>query len=254
MPLPYVQDEVPDQEAAGIFSCFGKRQGRGSLDTPGTTQSPAISTLSSASPSEGALSVYCRRQRRSFLVDSGADVSVFPATPAQRRKAPTVNLLAANGSSIRTYGKKSIALSFPGLRVVHVFLLAAVRRPILGTDFFRAQDLVIDITGRRLFRPAECSPAAVEVRARPAQFAGGLCGLRRPPTSTCSPSSSPSRTFSPLTPTSASSLRVAVQELFAEFPAVTSAPVYDSTPPKHGIFHTVPTSGPPVYALSLIHI
>ena len=146
-------------------------------------------------------------------------------------------LIAANGSSIRTYGKKKISLSFPGLRVVHVFLLADVRKPILGSDFFRAQDLLIDISGRRLFRSAANSPVSVEVQARPAHFVGGLYGLRHVPGPTPPPPSSTS-----------SSCQSSVSALFAEFPTVTSSPVFDSSTPKHGIYHTVPTSGPPVFA------
>ena len=162
--------------------------------------------------------MFCRRQRRSFLVDSGADVSVFPASPAQRRGRQSAALRAANGSSINTFGSKSIPLLFPGLSVVHKFLLAAVKKPILGTDFFRAKNLLIDIPNHRLVSapPADydgCSrPRGVVVRARPAQFDSGLCGLRCIPT--------PSSTVAP----------AAIAALFDAFPAVTaSSPVYDSS-------------------------
>ena len=122
--------------------------------------------------------MYCRVQRRAFLVDSGADVSVFPATPAQMKFCSSAALQAANGTSISTFGKKTIKLSFAGLKVVHTFLLADVKKPILGTDFFRDNDLIIDISRRRLFLAADSPTTVVEVRARPATFAGGLCGLR----------------------------------------------------------------------------
>ena len=172
--------------------------------------------------------MFCRRQRRSFLVDSGADVSVYPASPAQKKGQRSSALRAANGTSISTYGSKSISLLFPGLSVVHRFLLADVRKPILGTDFFRAKNLVIDIPRRRLVHSPDVQDSAVVVHARPAQFVGGLCGLRCVSNVVTS---------------------AALDSLFAAFPAVTTpSQVYDSAPPKHGVFHTVPTSGPPVFA------
>ena len=208
------QDHQPEADHASL----GKRQGRGPPVAPGD-----ISSLSSATSKEGALSIFCFRQRRSFLVDSGADVSVYPASTAQRISSPSSSSLqAANGSSIKTFGKKTLSLCFPGLRVLHEFLLADIHKPILGTDFFRANDLLIDISRRRIFRSANAAADAVlEVRAKPARLDGRLCGLR-------SPDVRPARS---------------VDDVFSEFPSVTAAPVYDAAAPKHGVFH-----------LSLIHI
>ena len=93
-----------------------------------------------------------------FLVDSGADVSVFPieehkGSVAQRPN--TSSLHAANGTSIPTFGKAAISLHFRGLTTVHEFFLADVPRPILGADFFSRHDLLIDIKSQRLLR---CPP------------------------------------------------------------------------------------------------
>ena len=132
---------------------IGKRPGRGPVVAPGIA--PAISSVSSSTSSttsEGALSIFCQRLKRSFLVDSGADVSVFPASPTQRSSRPSAVLSAANGTSIRTFGRKNISLAFHGLSVVHSFFLADVQHPILGSDFFRQNNLLIDIKGRRLVR------------------------------------------------------------------------------------------------------
>ena len=106
-----VQDAFRPQAATIAFFCFcglGKRQSRGSVVTPGAP--PVISTLSSSTSHEGALSVYCRRLRRAFLVDSGADVSIFPAPPSLKNKksSSSLTLRVANGSSIVTFGKKDI--------------------------------------------------------------------------------------------------------------------------------------------------
>ena len=165
------------------------------------------------------------------------DVSVYPASPAQKkaRRRRASALCAANGSSISTFGSKSVPLLLPGLSVTHRFILADVRRPILGTDFFRANDLLIDIPRRHLVATSHVAgdPPGVVIQARPAHFAGGLFGLK------CVSSNSNWAAIP------ASSL----DSLFAAFPAVTATtPVYSSDPPKHGVFHTVPTSGPPGFA------
>ena len=52
-----------------------------------------------------------------FLVDTGAEVSVLPATSADRRRPllPQRSLRAVNGSEIATYGTRSLTVSL-GLR------------------------------------------------------------------------------------------------------------------------------------------
>ena len=223
-----VQDAQCHPSKASKLLRLGKRQGRESAVTPGI--SPTISSLSSGQlRQEGALSVYCRRSRRAFLVDSGADVSVFPASSAQKKFPSSTTLRAANGTSIKTFGERKIFLALPGLSVVHPFLLADIQQPILGSDFFRSNGLLIDIARHRLVKCNNDHSACKSfVKARPAAFVSGVYGLR------CG--------------TSASS--ASIDAVFAAFPAVTQpSSSYDSTiPAKHGVSHTVPTSGPPVFA------
>ena len=77
-------------------------------------------------------------------------MSVYPAS-AKERQCPHGSLLtAANGTKIPTFDSRTIQLCFPGLQTNHSFLLADVKHPILGSDFFVPQDLVIDISRRRL--------------------------------------------------------------------------------------------------------
>ena len=164
--------------------------------------------------------MYCHRLRRLFLVDSGADVSVYPASASERALSPSASLTAANGTRISTFGHRGIELCFPGLRTRHEFVLADIKSPILGADFFLQQDLVIDIPKRRLFSQKN----NVCVRARPAAVLADLCGLSRSPSS--------------------------LDQVLDMFPTVMEpSPVYDSSrPAKHGLQHTIPTDGPPVFA------
>ncbi|KFD47254.1 hypothetical protein M513_11854 [Trichuris suis] len=68
-----------------------------------------------------------------FLVDTGSE------------------LTAANGSRIATFGTRSMSLDF-GLRrrFRWTFIVADVRRPILGTDFLRHFRFLVDVNQKRL--------------------------------------------------------------------------------------------------------
>ena len=170
--------------------------------------------------------MFCRQLGRPFLIDSGADVSVYPASPATRSRRASGVLNAANGSSINTFGTLSLMLHFGALRVSHPFLLAEVSKPILGSDFFIKHRLLIDLAGRSVRRQR---PRPLLLRARRANVAQSVCGLKLSP---ASPPHSP------------------WMKLLSEFPSVLDVQAaYDSSaPPRHGIHHVVPTSGPPVFA------
>lgn len=89
----------------------------------------------------------------SFLVDTGADVSVLPPTAEERQQNEQTmfNLVAANGSPIKTYGKRQISISI-GLRRIFPwnFTVAEVSRPIIGADFLTFFNLLVDLKGRAL--------------------------------------------------------------------------------------------------------
>ena len=76
---------------------------------------------------------------RTFLIDTGAQVSLLPATAHARRhpspRAPTSKLVAANGSSIASYGTQQTHVQLCKRKFTVTFIIADVRRPILGADF-----------------------------------------------------------------------------------------------------------------------
>ena len=91
----------------------------------------------------------------SFLVDSGAQVSLIPATSTEKKSPPCkFTLQAVNGSLIHTYGERCMDLNL-GLRksFTHVCIVANVSTAILGTDFLQAFGLVVDMTGQCLRDP-----------------------------------------------------------------------------------------------------
>ena len=113
----------------------------------------SVSLIHSSHPvSPASLLLRDRRSGADFLVDSGADISVLPASPSDLAGRPSARLVAANGSTIRAFGSKSLPLKFDGLATSHKFLVAEVKKPILGADFFSSHRLLIDLQGRRLLR------------------------------------------------------------------------------------------------------
>ena len=59
---------------------------------------------------------YCWHHRNQFLVDTGADVCVFPRSPLPgRRKKTAYEFFAENESTIATFGSVSVSLNL-GLR------------------------------------------------------------------------------------------------------------------------------------------
>ena len=117
----------------------GKRAGR-----------PPVVALA-AGHNSGLLFLCDTVSKRQFLVDTGAEVSVLPATGLDRRTRQTgPPLLAANGSSIGTYGTRTLSLHFASNTYQWKFVIAEVSRPLLGADFLRSNSLLVDVKGKRL--------------------------------------------------------------------------------------------------------
>ena len=87
-----------------------------------------------------------------FLIDTGAQVSLLPATAhARRHPSPTApKLVAANGSSIASYGTQQTHVQLGKRKFTVTFIIADVRRPILGADFLRRHKLLVDLCGQKL--------------------------------------------------------------------------------------------------------
>ena len=84
--------------------------------------------------------------KRQFLVDTGVEVSVLPATGFEQRTRPRgVSLLAANNTSIRTYGTHTLILHFGSNTYRWNFIVADVSRPLVGADFLRSYSLLVDL-------------------------------------------------------------------------------------------------------------
>lgn len=158
---------------------------------------------------------------RNYLIDSGAQVSLLPASTAHKAgvhesSLPNKTLQAANGTPIPSYGTITTHLKFGGRRFAATLVIADVRRPLLGADFLRSHNLLVDICGQRLidahtFHTYECAashaPTPVVVRAV----------------------------------TSGDPYQ---QLLHQRFPEILK-PTFTLSSPAHGVYHHNPTRGPP---------
>lgn len=87
-----------------------------------------------------------------FLIDTGSDVSIVPATSKDRKKPPTNFVLhAANNTSIKTYDSRFLYVDL-GLRrrFSWRFLVADVTTAIIGADFLSFFALSVNLKNRHI--------------------------------------------------------------------------------------------------------
>ena len=160
-----------------------------------------------------------------FLVDTGAQVSVIPASMTDKAVSCQVNapqLQAANGSPIQTYGTVTRDVCFGGKRLQGRFYLANVQRPLLGADFLLRHELLVDIAGRRLLDATTLSSVIGSLVMTAGSSSNmGLVSL--------SSSADPYAT------------------LLKKFPRLTQ-PDFAKHVPLHDVQHHIVTEGPPVWA------
>ena len=146
------------------------------------------------------------------MIDSGADESVFPATAADYSSPRSLDLVAANGSAIKTFDKRTLSVSFaPNHYIQHSFWIASVSCPILGADFFSSHGIVIDIANKRL--SSAMGSFEAEYTSSPAIFGLHLLEDRH-------------------------------EALLESFPEILEQNF--GNPVKHRVRHHIVTSGPPV--------
>ena len=153
-----------------------------------------------------------------FLVDTGASVSVFPASHKDRHGGVrTPSLVAANGTNIATYGTREMSLSLDRRNYTWPFIIADVRKPLLGADFLQANALLVDLQSRRLINATSFASSALQQSDEPALHLHHVT------------SNDP------------------YMRILDEFPAITR-PEFASPSVRHGVEHFITTTGPPVYA------
>lgn len=156
--------------------------------------------------------------KRQFLVDTGAEVSVLPVTGLDRRTRQTgPPLLAANGSSIKTYGMRTLSLHFASNTYQWNFVIADVSHPLLGANFLRSHSLLVDLHSKRLVDATTFHSIPINSTRGFAPRLDAIC-----------------------------SSTDQYNLLLADFPDITT-PNFVNSHPKHGIEHFITTKGSPVH-------
>ena len=88
-----------------------------------------------------------------FLADTGAEVSIVPPSSTEcSANQGTSPLQAVNGSSITTFGVRSLTLDLGLSRTFQwVFVIADIPRPVISADFLSHFGLHVDIRHRTLW-------------------------------------------------------------------------------------------------------
>lgn len=169
------------------------------------------------------LFVYDKTSNETFLVDTGADVSVLPFKKQYKNLRPTgMKLYAANDSKIDTFGTQLVNLDLGFRRVFSwLFVVARVEKAILGADFLRHFGLLVDVKNKRLVDSATLLTTSGRLDSSPS------IGISTISNSCCA---SPE-----------------VFELLKEFQCITQTSVFKITPP-HDVKHFIEVTGPPVFA------
>lgn len=115
------------------------------------SRSPVSAEVSGLTESRRFL-IFDRSSNVKFLIDTGSDVSIVPATSKQKQQKPVpIQLHAANGSSIKVYGSRYIDTDLALRRkFCWNFLIADVGVAIIGADFLANFGLLVDLKNRRL--------------------------------------------------------------------------------------------------------
>ena len=191
-----------------INDCVGKQANQ----LPITTAVGLIKT--------NTLSVWDHVTGTFFLIDIGANVCVFPASPSNKHKhTPTANLTVANGSKINTWKQRIITFILGKGKQYHQrFYLANVACCILGANFFMANNIAIDLCGHQLVNLNHSNIFAVHTEFTSNSHCGLVLGTTR-----------------------------CFNQLWLEFPQ-TLAPSLQNQVSKHSIEHHIITSGPSVHS------
>ncbi|KAL1448829.1 hypothetical protein WDU94_000084 [Cyamophila willieti] len=127
---------------------------RKTMQFPGKRQGHSLMAASEPSPTQlnRRLFITEKTTKMMFLIDTGADLCVFPRSAVHGRRVKSVYVLsAANSTEIHTYGTMTLSLNL-GLRRVFTwqFVVADVSKPIIGADFLHYHNLLVDLRNQRL--------------------------------------------------------------------------------------------------------
>lgn len=154
-----------------------------------------------------------------FLIDTGANISVIPKRCVKNRiiQPCDIKLYAANNSEIKTYGICNLELTFSLRRSFKwPFIICDVKQPIIGADFLKKFKLTVDLFNNRL----------VDLTTN--MHVGG------------------SKSFNFNGTIKSISSNHPYAELLNKFQEITRPPTFKDIP-EHSVYHHIETTGPPVH-------
>ncbi|XP_064472586.1 uncharacterized protein LOC135387161 [Ornithodoros turicata] len=146
-------------------------------------------------------------------------ISILPASRANKCKFPIYHLTAVNNTSIPVYGEQSLTLNL-GLRrsFPWIFKIAAVDQAIIGADFLQHFGLLIDVR-RKVLLDSNTGLRIAGIGSTPRISLPAI---------------------------SLSSLQSQFAAVLSEFPSLSQPPNW-TKPVRHDVVHYINTSGPPVH-------
>ena len=159
------------------------------------------------------LFVFDSINKLNFLIDTGAVVSVIPASMFKcSNNYNSMSLAAANGTTIQTFGTKELEINLGfSQNFIFTFILAEVTTAILGANFLENFGILADVKNRLIID----SNSKLKVRA-----SSKFCDL-------LAIQIFPKNKFT---------------ELLSQFPSLSKEPVY-SAEVKHATVHNIETKG-----------
>ena len=170
-------------------------------------------------PEGSLIYVYDAQDKRKWLVDGGALLSIIPPTPNQRRKGPSgTELRAANGTKIPCFGNTSKIVTLGDRSFQFDFTIADVQQSILGADFLSEFCLAPNHRDGTILDLNTLETLPVEIAH----------GMSSKPVHFVNHVDSP------------------YNRLLDEYPSITTTTFTSLKKPKHGVKHYIPTTGRPV--------
>ena len=174
-----------------------------------------IGAVGSSSP---LFSIRDANSGRTCLIDTGAAVTIWPKSRTDT-VSNEVHLAAANGTRINTYGRKTMRLKLGQQNFVWEVIIADVKQPLIGADFLRENQLIVDLQNRKLLDTKTFYGVnLVECHASPRPI---LVTHRH------------------------QDERNAFQNIVKHYPGL-SNPDFHSVSVKHGVQHYIETTAPPI--------
>ncbi|XP_064468723.1 uncharacterized protein LOC135383010 [Ornithodoros turicata] len=137
-------------------------------------QRPLAASTVSTTPSSRLFYVVDRPSKTRFLVDTGAEVSVIPASGSDKGRPAMFHLTAVNNTGIPVFRQLSATLDLGLCRTfLWLFLVSGVRQAILGADFLHHFGLSVDVARKRLIDTS----THLSVQARSVHSARPLSGI-----------------------------------------------------------------------------